>query len=1196
MALLHSLQICGVRSFSPENRETIYFNTPVTLFLGKNGCGKTTIIESIRFALTGELPAGSSNGQGFLNDPKISNKTSTKASVKIKFLDCQENSAWPLDEPKKLKEKFDEIFDAVKYNKCVDTIRKYIKEKQGNIKVFQERLSTKKFIKEDVERKRGKCDEKKNKLTEVRDKIKDKESETKPMEDRMKEILDLEGSLGTLQRKLTGKEAEKQGLIEQQNTIKEHISYIFEGSDEDLRNKIGSFQEEQESEENTIKDLEKRKKEVFLKSTEIGHNLQAVQVKIGQLKEEQKQHNKKIEENRELIEKARVKLQINSSTDLNNSKLVMSELQSALKQSEDMYEDLVKQNDQEEKELQNEIDELREKYVSTKQKISSKNGLIGEYQKKTRDINYKLEQLDTSDSQLRIVGETIKKHQNTLLNLKNSFNEVEKLQEIEELKEHIQVKEKFLDKLDREYRILQQNFVTEQKLESEKTIVIEKQGEINRIKTKHLQNFQKLFGDNIPERNYRRSVMDIQNKQELKYKALTDKINKLQKQVTTLEATIQHQTEKVESTQKELQNNKKKVANVCAGQPFIEVLNESHSKKEKLQRDKGQYSSAEIMYKAFINKFEKESPCCPVCQTDFSNKKSSVKEIILQLKNKIERIPNQLIQIDKDLKNEEELYNKLQQLTPVNDNIELLTNAKIPLMEEELNNTMKKLEDISSELVSEKKQFELNIINVPSNRSRQETEAEIDSVKAELSNLKNQYESNKMMVDSHRDRCQRLNTTIQNETQKQIDMQKLVQEKPLLEIQRDECTEKLMVLRTEVEELNDSLTNLEKELKAATEKKFNVVQSNRKTKEEMKNKIVSNKNMIVNIQILQSSIDLYIKNNSETKLKDAIAELAEYKTKEEKLEEAKNKISDLISIKKQNLAKQQINFRALTDNETLREKHKLESKLDEDINNLKKRIGDYNYKSIYEEKQKLQKRIDNYQREISSLTGQKEEILKQIEEIEDELEKPQNKNAYNNYKKQYYELRVQQIVIQDLSNYVNILERSVLQFHRERMVQINRTIRELWRNIYRGNDIDYIEIQTDESTIGGPNKRRTYNYKVVQVKKGIELEMRGRCSAGQKVLACLVIRMALAETFSAHCGILALDEPTTNLDKENILSLSDALSRIITVREKEKNFQLFIITHDEEFLNTLTRVQSLDSFWRVRRNEDGFSRVEKHLL
>lgn len=119
---------------------------------------------------------------------------------------------------------------------------------------------------------------------------------------------------------------------------------------------------------------------------------------------------------------------------------------------------------------------------------------------------------------------------------------------------------------------------------------------------------------------------------------------------------------------------------------------------------------------------------------------------------------------------------------------------------------------------------------------------------------------------------------------------------------------------------------------------------------------------------------------------------------------------------------------------------------------------------------------------------------------------------------------------------------------------------------------------------------------VVQVKNNVELEMRGRCSAGQKVLACLVIRMALAETFSSHCGILALDEPTTNLDRENIQSLSDALSRIIANRENQKNFQLLIITHDEDFLNNLTRTQSLDNYWRVKRNQSGFSVVQKCYL
>lgn len=60
-------------------------------------------------------------------------------------------------------------------------------------------------------------------------------------------------------------------------------------------------------------------------------------------------------------------------------------------------------------------------------------------------------------------------------------------------------------------------------------------------------------------------------------------------------------------------------------------------------------------------------------------------------------------------------------------------------------------------------------------------------------------------------------------------------------------------------------------------------------------------------------------------------------------------------------------------------------------------------------------------------------------------------------------------------------------------------------------------------------------------KDQVEMDMRGRCSAGQKMLASIIIRLALADSFGQNCGILALDEPTNALDTENIDALAESL-------------------------------------------------------
>jgi DNA repair protein RAD50 len=134
-----------------------------------------------------------------------------------------------------------------------------------------------------------------------------------------------------------------------------------------------------------------------------------------------------------------------------------------------------------------------------------------------------------------------------------------------------------------------------------------------------------------------------------------------------------------------------------------------------------------------------------------------------------------------------------------------------------------------------------------------------------------------------------------------------------------------------------------------------------------------------------------------------------------------------------------------------------------------------------------------------------------------------------------------------------------MKYHSLKMEEVNETMRHLWNKTYQGTgicgshrrhcdgrliclllDIDGIMIRSDND--GTSSTRRTYNYRVVMSKDQVEMDMRGRCSAGQKMLASIIIRLALSDSFGQNCGILALDEPTNALDAENIDALAQSLT------------------------------------------------------
>lgn len=241
----------------------------------------------------------------------------------------------------------------------------------------------------------------------------------------------------------------------------------------------------------------------------------------------------------------------------------------------------------------------------------------------------------------------------------------------------------------------------------------------------------------------------------------------------------------------------------------------------------------------------------------------------------------------------------------------------------------------------------------------------------------------------------------------------------------------------------------------------------------------------------------------------------------------------------------------------------------------------------------LQERIRFVEKSQAQLDGTAEALTQDIQQLKKDLGVEKYSDIEKRYRFTFVQVQTTKLAIKDIDKYYTALEKAVQSYHQEKIALINRISADLWRQTYRGSDIDAVHIRSEAETSSVATGRRSYNYRVVMKRGTTDVDMRGRCSAGQKVLASIIFRLALSEVFCCDCGILALDEPTTNLDEDNARSLAEALRVLIEQRRSVRHFQLIVITHDEQFVRALGG-HSLDRFYFVHKDRDGaFSVIDE---
>lgn len=168
--------------------------------------------------------------------------------------------------------------------------------------------------------------------------------------------------------------------------------------------------------------------------------------------------------------------------------------------------------------------------------------------------------------------------------------------------------------------------------------------------------------------------------------------------------------------------------------------------------------------------------------------------------------------------------------------------------------------------------------------------------------------------------------------------------------------------------------------------------------------------------------------------------------------------------------------------------------------------------------EKIREELSKVSAMVSNLEGKDESHKKTAQEYYDKIYK--NRDREMQYFERLTHYEYYRMLVEDLDLYMQSLEEALVKYHREKIELINKNIAELWKMTYQNGDIKRIEIKAEQIVDQLMDSKGNFNYRVVFYNKDDNcMEMRGRSSMGQKVLASIVIRIALAEAFGINCGV-----------------------------------------------------------------------------
>ncbi|XP_014892264.1 DNA repair protein RAD50 [Poecilia latipinna] len=1143
----------------------------------------------------------------------------------------QEDSNWPLSEGKALKDKFDSIFAATKYIKALETMRQLRLKQSQTVKECQVELRYLKQNKEKAQQIRETVATKEAQLTASKDSVHQTESQIEPLENQLMEFDQKLGKVMKLDNDIKALDSRKKQMEEDNKELEETMEQVFQGSDEELQDIYQNHQRTVKEKERRLTDCQRELERAGRECQRLNRVKADLLVEQGRLQLEADRHTQNVKSRDTLVRSLSSHLEMEGYdrppfTSLQLESFHRHVIQ-RLEQEKETLSQITADLQEKEQQKQQSIDEIRDKKTGLERTVELKRDMQGKKQQELRNIRADLQKLEGSSSRLQELENELAKAECELERAVQSSNVEELKTEIEGLQREKTELDRAQRRLDQEMQILNTHTTARTQMDMLKKDKTEKEEQVRKTKARHGENLTSLLG-HFPNK---RELEDWIYSKSKEINSTRDKLAKLNKDLASSEQNKSHIATELRKKEQQLTSDEEKFFSVCGSQDLEQDLGRLQEDLEKVSKQRAMLAGATAVYTQFISQLtEEREPCCPVCQRTFPSE-SDLQEVISDMQSKLRLVPDKLKNTEQDLKKKERKRDEMMALKPVRQAIVQFQEKELPELRNRLQIVNREIERLKAEieeqdtllgtLMSEEEtakaclqdislmdrylmdlkeldrkiaQQAAKLQGVDLTRTIQQVSQEKQETQHKLDTTSSKMELKRKLIQDQQDQIQILKSAVNETRAEKLQLSSDMQKQQQLEEQCVDFTAEIQALTRDIREAKEQLSPLSAALEKLQQEKQELMEHKRKKQEEGQEKINGIKERVKSVSILERDIKKYMDDGREEYKEQKESELQETNTQLHEAEKQKDKINKEMGNIRQDIDTQKVQERWLQDNLTLRKRVEELKEVVAKRETLMKDMGNMQVLQLRQERRDAERKLEDLKKNRSIALGRQKGFEEEILHYRKELREDQYDKAEERYKNKMITMRTTELVIKDLDLYYKALDQTIMRFHSMKMDEINKIIRDLWRSTYRGQDIEYVEIRSDvdENSSAGV-KRRVYNYRVVMVKGDTALDMRGRCSAGQKVLASLIIRLALAETFCLNCGILALDEPTTNLDRENIESLAHALVEIIKSRSRQRNFQLLIITHDEDFVELLGRSSYIENFYRIRKNQDQNSEINK---